>query len=466
MLRSRIANTFILIPLLIFFILLLIPAQADDETWDENTTNLIFIEQGDIEPPLLLYLDRAIDLALENNHEIEQLEFQLESAMAQLNGARRQYLPSLDFSLSSRISGPASSMNIPLSETQSLNFDFSTTDIINTGTLTLTQPVYMFGSIELANEIARFNVEQANLQLERARETLRRDVSEAYYHTALAMELVDIAQGSVETSEERLRISNVRFDAGDATRFDVLRSEVSLATAQEGLIQAETTSDLALSALEQKLGIDLGTYIIFPLTDIENRVFHLPELTLEEAQYLAMANRKDLLALVAAVNLLDRTADMQRNRPKLILQGNFSYADRTSGFSSNRESWSVFLNLSYNLFNGGRTDSAVDEAEANRDALNAKLEETRTLVLLEVESTMMEIANAFQRIEVTSATLESAREALRMAEIGYSEGVVTYIDYLDADQGLRQAETLHLQAVYAYMIADAKFRAAIGESID
>ncbi|MCX6645691.1 MAG: TolC family protein [bacterium] len=302
--------------------------------------------------------------------------------------------------------------------------------------------------------------------MERARETLRRDVSEAYYNAALAMELVEIAQGSVDTSEERLRISNVRFDAGDAARFDVLRSEVSLATAQEGLIQAETTAELALSALTQKLGLDPGTAIVITPPDIEDSVFNPPNFNTWDASSLAMANRKDLLALVAAVNLLDRTADMQHNRPKLILQGNFSYADRTSGFSSNRESWSVFLNLSYNLFNGGRTDSAVDQADANRNALNAKLEETRSLVLLEVESTMMEIANAFQRIEVTSATLASAQEALRMAELGYSEGVVTYIDYLDSDLGLRQAETLNLQAVYAYMIADAKFRAAIGQSVE
>jgi outer membrane protein len=463
MLRFRIANTFILIPLLIFFILPLIPAQADDETGDENQTNLLFSEQ---EPPLELNLDSAIDLALENNHEIDQLEFQLESAMAQLDGASRQYLPSLDFSLSSRMSGPASSINIPLSETQNLHFDISTTDITNTGTLTLTQPVYMFGSIEIANEIARFNVEQANFQLGRVKETVRRDVSEAYFNASLAIELVNIAQGSVDTSQERLRISNVRFDAGDATRFDVLRSEVSLATAQEGLIQAQDTVDLALSALAQKIGLDPGTDIIIPQAYIENLVFDLPELTLQEARDLALADRKDLLALNAAVNLLDRTADMQRNRPKLILQGNFSYADRTSGFSSSRESWSVLLNLSYNLFSGGRTESAVNAAEANRDALNAKLDETRSLVLLEVESTMMELTNAVQRIDVTSATLASAQEALRMAELGYSEGVVTYIDYLDSDLGLRQAETLNLQAVYAYMIADAKFRAAIGESVD
>ena len=50
-----------------------------------------------------------------------------------------------------------------------------------------------------------------------------------------------------------------------------------------------------------------------------------------------------------------------------------------------------------------------------------------------------------------------------MAELGYSEGVITYIDYLDADLGLRLAETLHLQAVYAYMIANARYDAAIGE---
>ncbi|MCK4720468.1 TolC family protein, partial [bacterium] len=117
-----------------------------------------------------------------------------------------------------------------------------------------------------------------------------------------------------------------------------------------------------------------------------------------------------------------------------------------------------------NLFDGGRSESDVEQAEANRDAVSARLQETRTLIELEVEREFREIANSIQRIEVTGATLESAREALRIAELGYGQGVITLIDYQDTDLGLHQAEILHIQAVYSFLIAEAKLRAAMGES--
>jgi outer membrane protein TolC len=53
---------------------------------------------------------------------------------------------------------------------------------------------------------------------------------------------------------------------------------------------------------------------------------------------------------------------------------------------------------------------------------------------------------------------------LRIAELGYGQGVITLIDYQDTDLGLHQAEILHIQAVYSYLIAEAKLRAAMGES--
>lgn len=462
-------DKFIVLSLLIFFAF---PQNVGNATGDVSLPdaggsgigglqNLLLIET---EANLKFTIESAAEIALENNHEIERLEFELDSALAGLAGARSLYMPSLDLNLTSFSTGPETAIEFEIPGVFQFEKEITTTDIINSGSLTLTQPVYMFGSIALANEIARLNVEQATLQLERMKETVKRDVEEAYLNAALAQEMVVIAQGAVETSGERLRIANARFEAGDAAMFDVLRSEVSLATAQEELLRAETTAELAISALTQKIGLEPGMEIEITTPDIAECKFAAPDLNLAEAREMALATRRDFLALEMMVGILDKTADLERNRPSLVLQGNYSYADTTTGFSTNHDSWGVFLNLSYNLFDGGRAESAVDEVQANRDALNARLTETRTLIGLEVESTYLEIINAKQRIEVTNTTLTSAREALRMAELGYSEGVVTYIDYLDTDLGLRQAETLHIQAVYAYMIANAKFRAAIGES--
>ncbi len=408
-------------------------------------------------------LESAVDWALENNLEIEQLEFELIAMESGLENARSLYMPSLDLNLNSRMAGPESSIDIPIPGMEGLELEVLSSDIVNTGSLILTQPVYMFGSIALARDIARIRVEQAQLQLDRKVETIRRDVEEAYLNAALARDMVDITHRAMETSGERLRLVNVRFDVGDAARFDVLRSEVSHAISTEELLRAVTSAELAFSALARKLGLDPGAQIEITSPDLAKVEYSEPDFTLIEAWETAIANRKDYRTLALMVDLLDASADLNRDRPELILRGNYSYSDSTTGFAATQDSWSIVLNLSYNLFDGGRSESEVEQAEANRDAVNSRLGETRTLIELEVEREYREIANSIQRIEVTSATLESALEALHIAELGYAEGVITLIDYQDTDLGLHQAEILHIQAVYSYLIAESKLRAAMGE---
>jgi outer membrane protein TolC len=413
--------------------------------------------------PEIFSLDDAVSWALTHNREIERLQLEVDAAQAALDGADRLYYPSLDFTGNARSAGPASSIDISLPGGFDFSKEISTTDVITTGLLTLSQPVCMFGAFSLAQEIAQLRLDQASLQLQRARETVRRDVEEAFLNAALAKELIDVATRAVETADERLRIAQARFEAGDVAQFEVLRAQVNVATRREELIRAETASSLAMSALVQKLGMDSGTEIEIAPPDVGNIDVSEPDMTLIDALAAAVENRKDIKALDVAVNILDVSVDLNRNRPALVFQGNYSYSDRTVGFSANKEAWSLILNFSYNLYDGGRTESSVDEARANRDALDVLLADTRTLVQLDVQSAYLAVSDAVQQVEMTTSALESAREALRIAELGYAEGVIPYIDYQDADLGLMQAETFHVKALYGYLTAMSRLHAAIGE---
>ena len=216
-----------------------------------------------------------------------------------------------------------------------------------------------------------------------------------------------------------------------------------------------------MSVLVQKMGLPTGTTTDIEPPDAEEVDAVAPGFTLDEAWQTALDNRMDLKALELAVELSEVGALSQRNRPMLAFQGNYSRSDRASMFT-NRESWSVILNFTYRFYDFGRSRASMEEGWAKRDALRAQVEDTRTLVGLEVESAYKSLMTSLERIEVARTTLESAREALRIAELGYSEGVIAYIDYQDADLGYRQAETLHLQAVYEYLTAVSGLRAAMG----
>ena len=434
---------------------------ADVEISAVVPTSSVAFLQASNGPPETFSIESAVEWALGHNREIQRLRFGVDAAIAADRGSRLLYYPSLDIAGRSLSVGPAKVFEIPGPGGVPIRIEASTTDITSTASLTLTQPVYMFGSFELARQGTSISLDQARLQLARAEQTVRRDVESAFLQASLARALLDVAGRAVDTAGERLRIAQLRFDAGEVARFEVLRSEVSLATTREELLQSETASELALSALVQKLGLPLDTAIDISPPDAESVEPVAPELTLDEARQMALENRLDLRALQLAVDLAEVGVQSQRNRPSLVFQGSYSLSDRETAFSS-RESWSVVLGLSYPLYDSGRARASMDEAGARRDALAVQVEETRTLVELEVESAWRELGESLERITVARTTLESAREAVRIAELGYSEGVITYIDYQDADLGYRRAETLHLQAVYQYLTAKSRLAAALG----
>jgi len=425
----------------------------------DATENLLAEESESV---LVFTIEGAVEWALEYNHEIAEQRSVVEAAVARDRASRLLYYPSLDVGGRMTSVGPENSVDLPIPGVP-VSIEMSDTDLVSSFNLSLTQPVYMFGAIDLAQRGSSLSLQQERLGLERMEQIVQRDVEEVYLQAALATALVDIARKAVETADERYRIAELRFDEGDVARFEVLRSEVSLATAWDELFQAETNADLAMSALVQKMGLPSGTIIgIFP-PDPEEVDPSPPDITLEEARFIALANRADVRALELGIDIADVGIQSQRNRPSLVFQGNYSLADRAFGFQQ-EENWSLILNLNYTLFDSGRARASMDEARARRDALATRIDEVRSLVELEVESSYLTLVQTLERIEVAETTLDSAREALRIAELGYSEGVITYIDYQDADLGLRQAEMLFLRAVYEYLIAESRLNAAMGLS--
>ena len=455
----------------ILALLVLFPAQsrASSNVWLAGFDPVILAPTQEVElptpsmddnPPSIVTMEQAVQWALAHNHDLERLRFDVQAAEAGARGADALYMPTLTVGGRIASAGPSDTISLPIPD-HPLNIQILDTAPVYTASATLSQPVYTFGAIPLARRAASLALDQATLQLRRAEQKLSSDVESAFLQASLTSALVDVANGAVATSQERLRISQERYDAGTAARFEVLRSEVSLATTQEQLLQAQTASELAMSALIQKLGLPQGSTIEILPPDPESIEPVEPPVTLEEAQQTAMQNRPDLQSLQVALQLTQVGVESERNRPMLAFQGSYSHSDHASGFQQ-KDNWSLGLNLSYLLFDGGRARAAIDQAESTRDSVSARLDEAESLVSLEVQNAYLTLTKSLDRIEVARTTLESAREAVRIAQLGYTEGVITYIDYQDADLGYRQAETMFLQAVYGYLIAQSGLDAAMG----
>ena len=126
--------------------------------------------------------------------------------------------------------------------------------------------------------------------------------------------------------------------------------------------------------------------------------------------------------------------------------------------------YTISLSLSIPLFNGfdtlakiGQSKAAIREIEWNRKGL-------AEMISLEVKQAVLNRNQARETLLSQEKNVEQAREAVRIAELNYGEGLATNLDVLTAQVGLRQASTNYSQALYDCVISDAQLEKAIGRS--
>ena len=86
------------------------------------------------------------------------------------------------------------------------------------------------------------------------------------------------------------------------------------------------------------------------------------------------------------------------------------------------------------------------------------------MISLEVKQAVLNRNQARETLLSQEKNVEQAREAVRIAELNYGEGLATNLDVLTAQVGLRQASTNYSQALYDCVISDAQLEKAIGRS--
>ena len=84
-------------------------------------------------------------------------------------------------------------------------------------------------------------------------------------------------------------------------------------------------------------------------------------------------------------------------------------------------------------------------------------------IQLDVETAILNIKSASERLRATETSIAQAKESLRIEREKYAEGKGSITDVLDAQDALLNAQTAYYYALSDYNTAIAQWRLAIGE---
>ena len=124
--------------------------------------------------------------------------------------------------------------------------------------------------------------------------------------------------------------------------------------------------------------------------------------------------------------------------------------------------WSAGILMSYPLFDGFSRQGRVKEEKARLKQRNYELMDAEERTVLEIHQSIVSIRDAEEFVASQKLNLDAATEGLRLAEVGFKEGVNTEVDVIAARSAKTRTQGLYYQAMYDHMIARLELERAMG----
>jgi NodT family efflux transporter outer membrane factor (OMF) lipoprotein len=376
-------------------------------------------------------LSALVAQALANNADVGIAAARVQEALAQERVARAQLWPSLDFSA-------------PASRAHSLNA-FGQARSLNSAqpTLTVAYELDLFARVtDLANA-AHASALSAQAARDAALLLVAAATARAYITLRALDAQLDVVRQTLVSRDAALRLARSRADTGYTSQleFEQARAEY------ESTAQAVPQAELAVTRQENALSVLVGAVPSAairrgaPLNALQQPAVPavMPADMLRRRPDLAQAEF-DLAA--TDVNLsAARKAFLPR--VQLTATGGLLYA---SGLANPLTVWSLGGSVLAPIFEAGRIAGAADAAAARRDQAAFAYRRVALTAFREVNDNLAAVDRLGTQVERLSEQRDALVEALRHATNRYKAGYAPYLDQLDAQRQLFNAELNLIQA--------------------
>jgi len=402
-------------------------------------------------------LQALIRIALEENQDLGIAAARVEEFRAVLGVTRADQFPTVDITASGAQSEGSENVfpgNIPgIPNEKAENYRLSADVFFE---------LDLFGRLRRSTEAARAQL----LATEEAQRSITISLVASVASTYMLLRDLDaqlaIARRTESTRSDSLGIIQARFDKGTVPKLDVNQAEIELAVAQAAVAAAERAVTQTENALAILLGRNPGA--IPRGLALKQQV--LPPGIPAGLPSELLQRRPDVLASEA--QLAAQTARIgvaQAARwPSLSLTGalGFESDDLSTLTDSSSDFWSAGVGILAPVFNAGRNKSRVEVEEARTEQALLAYEQTVQRAFREVEDALVGVRTYQKEHDARRRQVAAARSAAMLSRARYDGGVTSYLEVLDTERSLFNAELTESQTLRLYLNAIIELYKALG----
>ncbi len=412
----------------------------------------------------LLSLEKAQEIALQNNPDFLRIKYTIDSARARYYQSFSSYAPTLNTGLSfSQSFGKvtsASSGEKPWTYNTSIGPSFSGSWLI-------------FDCLgrEMNVLAQKYNLDAAKEAQEDARRLLLRTVAYAYNDVQQAISQREIAQAQIDYSKKMLKEAEDKYDAGTALLSDVLNFRITLKNGELELIRTEYNIRSAKYVLAGTLGITDGT--IPDSVAFDEVTMPEKEVLADVTVYLdsALANRPDLRQYRDRLESAKYTfwKSLTAFGPKVNANYSLGYSwnrnqmrlDRTTTTSNGSWSFNYGISASWNIFNGFSDYFAALQSYASLAESDYQLAQTWITVVTDVRTAYDNYVTNIEKAHISRDIYKLTHDTRDLVENEYKAGTALVTRLNEAENSVISAQHSLLSAVINASNAKAQLDAAV-----
>ncbi|MEI8032906.1 MAG: TolC family protein [Chlorobiaceae bacterium] len=406
---------------------------------------------GAAETPLTL--EQTIHLVRQNNPALKAAAEELRAADARVTKSRSAWFPQITATAGYTYLDPVSEVPAFGKFMPNNNYEAK---------VTARTTLFDFAKRGNTVELALIGKKSAGNSLELSHRELSFQTVQLFYGILLLRESIKVEEKEIAALAKALDFTAKRYQAGAATRFDLLSTEVRISAAKNRMLDlahALRRSELTLrrlAGIPESTPLDLqGSFSVKPSATadgslVDRALQERLEMKLSRDQEAAARERRSIafkegLPVVTAGASWGTTNGMM---PDITLM---------------RTNFAGSLHLEVPLFTGFRNSAEQQEAKALLSAAEDRRIDLEQQSRADVEEALHARLTASSKIAATDLQVKQAALAADHARTRYSNGMATTLDLLSTETSLSQAELSRLQASYELVMSDYMLKRLTGE---
>lgn len=408
-----------------------------------DVSNLRWWEQFD--DPVL---NGLIDTALRENKDVRIAAARVEEFSARVDIARSGFFPQIGYNgqATRNQASRESYSGVPAGSGRSYN-DYSA--VLNAG-----WEIDLWGRIRRATEASRADL----LAQEENRRTVILSLVSAVANSYITLRQFDrqleISRNTLDSRAEALRLFELKFKGGVISELELAQVKVEYEQAAAAIPPLERQIALTENALSVLLGHNPGK---IP-RGISIDALILPAVPANTPSSL-LERRPDIRAAEANLTAANARIGVARAQyfPTISLTGLFGYvSDELNNLLQNSANvWSIGGTALGPIFTGGAISGQVRASEAvQRQALVGYLQTVQG-AFREVDDALISSRMSHEQLTAEGRRVQALTDYARLAKLRYDEGYASYIEVLDAQRSLFDAQLQYVSVqgdVYTSLI--------------